>query len=218
MADPAEELLGYDPAPPVEGDTGEAFLLHTARGDLFCLLHPAPGAEVGVLWTGGYGGGIRHPIYKAVAEQLAARGIESLRLRARVSGDIYEATYDVQIGQAFLERRGLRSFAVVGHSFGGAVAISAAIREQSVVACVAMASQTYGAQGVAQLSPRCSLLLIHGTNDSRLGPHCSEQIYSWAKKPKDLVLMEGADHGLMERMDDVCALLGRWLPERLGVR
>ncbi len=56
---------------------------------------------------------------------------------------------------------------------------------------------------------------MHGLNDQRLNPYCSEQIYSWARQPKELVLLEGASHGLWERKDDLLPLLRRWLVDKL---
>ncbi|MCY4653163.1 MAG: alpha/beta hydrolase, partial [Dehalococcoidia bacterium] len=65
-------------------------------------------------------------------------------------------------------------------------------------------------------SPR-PLLLAHGESDTRLPPYCSEQIYSWAKKPKELVLYPGAEHGLMECGRELREMLGDWLRSNLGL-
>ena len=60
----------------------------------------------------------------------------------------------------------------------------------------------------------CPLL---GLTHARLGPHCSEFIYEWAREPKELVLFEGAGHGLRECRDELHDLLKGWflrvLPE-----
>lgn len=66
------------------------------------------------------------------------------------------------------------------------------------------------------MSPR-PLLLAHGESDTRLPPYCSEQIYSWAKQPKELVLYPGAEHGLMECAEELREMLADWLRINLGL-
>ena len=122
---------------------------------------------------------------------------------------------DTQAGVSFLEGLGFQRIALVGHSFSGAVVISVAPLSRAIVAVVALASQTLGANSVAHIHPR-PLLLVHGTQDQRLNCYCSEQIYSWAKKPKELVILEGASHGLWECKDDLLPLLHRWLTDKLS--
>ncbi|MDB5294587.1 MAG: dienelactone hydrolase [Phycisphaerales bacterium] len=93
--------------------------------------------------------------------------------------------------------------ALVGHSFGGAVAIRAAAGCFAVRACVALATQGYGADPAAALGPRCPLLLCHGTADEVLPPACSRAVYAAAGQPKELLLRAGASHGLDEWADDL---------------
>ena len=59
------------------------------------------------------------------------------------------------------------------------------------------------------------MLLVHGTGDRRLNYSCSEQIYLWAREPKELVLYPDAGHGLREAKEELHILLKRWLPEKL---
>jgi pimeloyl-ACP methyl ester carboxylesterase len=101
---------------------------------------------------------------------------------------------------------------VVGHSFGGAVAISVARYTTHVRAVVAMSSQSFGAEDVVLLAPR-PLLLIHGERDGVIPPDIAKTIYEWAFEPKRLVMLEGAGHGLREVRDDVRTLLLDWLPQ-----
>lgn len=202
----------------MEGEQGESTLIHTSQGDIACLFHRVPQSESAVLWAGSWRGEGQSqrssPIPQAVATDLAEDGISSLRLRYRHPGELEACVRDTQAGVSFLEGLGFQRIALVGHSFSGAVVISVAPLSRAIVAVVALASQTYGAQSAPQIAPRC-LLLVHGTEDRRLNPYCSEQIYSWARKPKELVILEGASHGLWERKDDLLPLLRRWLVERL---
>ncbi len=61
---------------------------------------------------------------------------------------------------------------------------------------------------------RGPLLLVHGGDDSRLAAQCSEQIFEWAKEPKEIVIYPGAEHGLNECKDELHDLLRGWIPER----
>ncbi len=218
MVETSVHVTGHEPGTPVAGEEGGSILLHTNLGNISCLFRDVPQRESAVLWAGawhGEGEGLRSsPIARAVAGDLFGDGIASLLLRYRRSGELGACIRDTQAGVAFLEGLGVRRIALVGHSFSGAVVISVAPTSQAIVAVVGLASQTFGAQSAAHIHPR-PLLLVHGLEDSRLNAYCSEQIYSWARKPKELVLLEGASHGLWERSDELLPLLTRWLAERL---
>jgi dipeptidyl aminopeptidase/acylaminoacyl peptidase len=168
-----------------------------------------------VIWVGGARGGFAGPaggIYKNFSDKLTPLGVSSLRLHYRKPNNLEECVLDTLAGISLLEYLGINKIVLVGHSFGGAVVISAAEFSNSVVGVVAMSSQTYGANRVADISPR-KLLLIHGLNDKRLGPHCSEFIYEWAKEPKDMILLKGGGHGLTEVIEEVEEALENWLNE-----
>ena len=171
----------YKVEAPPEGEPGERVLLDTTLGEISCLFHRANPLETAVLWAGswrGEGQGRRaSPISAAVAEELLQDGIASLMLRYRQNAQLGSCIRDAQAAVSFLESQGVRRIALVGHSFSGAVVISVAPLSKSIVAVVALASQTYGAQSVRHIHPR-PILLVHGTADQRLGTHCSEQIYS----------------------------------------
>ncbi len=197
---------------------GHEVTLETTLGEVPALLRCPAEPDAVVVWCGGWRGpeGERRPspISDAVSADLLEQGIASLMLGYRRNAALGSCVQDVRMALAFLEETGFQRIALVGHSFSGAVVISSAPTSQAVVAVVGLASQTFGAQTVAHVHPR-PILLVHGTADQRLGPHCSEQIYSWAKKPKELVLLEGASHGLQERYDALLPLLGSWLADKL---
>jgi alpha/beta superfamily hydrolase len=211
-------VLGSRPGdPPPEGEKARSIVIQTDRGDIPCLYHAVSGGKEAVVWVWGYAGGYGGPandIYKTMAEDLAEDSIASLRVHYRVPGQLEEAIPDTVAGVQFLQQHGYERIALVGHSFGGAVVISAAPYSDTVVAVVGLSSQTFGATGAAKVAPR-ALLLVHGTGDRRLPPYCSEQIYLWAQKPKELVLYPDAGHGLRECAEELRALLRRWLNEKL---
>jgi dipeptidyl aminopeptidase/acylaminoacyl peptidase len=178
---------------------------------------PAGGA---VIWVGGTDGGFDGPanrIYATLAEELLADGVGSLRLdfrRRDVPGIIEEGIHDVLAGVAFLKREGVRKIGLVGHSFGGAVVITAAALSPEVSAVVTLSTQTAGTGPAPQVSPR-PLLLVHGELDRRLPAECSRYVYSRAGQPKELAILSGAKHSLRQRREELRALLRAWLRERL---
>ena len=105
----------------------------------------------------------------------------------------------------------------MGHSFGGAVVIQAAVQASDVVCTlVTLATQSYGAAHViSKLKHRTSALMIHGSDDKVLPAYCSEEVYQKAHDPKQIVLCEGAGHGLDEVSEEVYELVYDWLVNSL---
>jgi len=101
---------------------------------------------------------------------------------------------------------------LVGHSFGGAVVITAGAESNAVVGVAALSSQSYGTEAAGRLSPR-PLFLGHGTADEVLPDRCSRDIYQRAKEPKRLVLYPGCRHGLDQCREDVDRDLLGWIRE-----
>ena len=220
-------IVGVAPWDAPEGETGRGVLLRTTRGDIRAILHhdpPEGGGQAGktsraIVWVWGARGGFAGPaggVYRDLAEELKGE-ITSLRLDYRQPNVLHECVMDALAGVSFLTGTGHSEIALVGHSFGGAVVISAAPFSESVKAVSALSSQTYGAQGAARVSPR-PLFLAHGGADSRLPPRCSEQIYEWAREPKELVIYPDAEHGLSECQDELRAALRDWLRANLRER
>ena len=198
-----------------DGDVGEGLRFKTNRGEMNAILHPAPRADQAVIWVCGARGGFGGPgpgTYARMAEQFAGNGITSLRLDYRQANDVFECALDLLAGVSYLKGTGHQPVVVVGHSFGGAVVIAAGANSSHIKGVVALSPQTYGAGMASQVAPR-RLLVVHGKADTRLSFSCAQQIYDWAKEPKELVLYEGAEHRLEECRDDLEDLLGRWIPE-----
>jgi hypothetical protein len=200
-----------------------ALQLNTDRGDIVARYHPAPATAVktkdlGVIWVGGAGGGLDGPargLYPEACARLQKRGLAGLRLHYRRPNDLVNCILDTLCGVAFLLKEGVTSIGLVGHSFGGAVVISAGAVSPNVQAVVPMSSQTYGTELAPGVAPR-PMLLIHGTADDVLSPFCSREIYAAAREPKQLKLYAGAGHGLDSAREEILDLLVRWLPEKLA--
>jgi len=113
--------------------------------------------------------------------------VSSLRLCYRHPNVLPECALDVLAGVVYLTQGGAQPMVLVGHSFGGAVVITAGAVHEHVAGVVALTPQTYGARLAGQLAPR-PLLVVHGKADTRLPYTCGVQIYDWAQEPKQLVL------------------------------
>jgi len=178
------------------------------------------GSAAAVIMVGGGDGGLDGPaekMYPDLARDLQALGVAGLRVDFRIHqfpGDVEQAVHDVRAGIRFLEGEGVRRIGLLGHSFGGAVMIEAAVDEESVASVVTLATQTAGAQRVAEVAPR-PILLVHGLADIRLTPECSRMLHRLAGEPKQLVLLEGATHSLRQRREEVRRLVADWFVETL---
>ena len=168
--------------------------------------------------VGGIGGDFDSPaknLYPKLAAKLASEGINALRVQFRYPTDLNESVHDVFAGVKFLQNEGVEALGLMGHSFGGAVVIRAGTKLEAVKTVVALATQGLGADVVADLSPHASILLIHGTNDEPLSPENSSLVYSLAKEPKKLEILEGNRHGLDESAEQVFQIVHDWLIKEL---
>lgn len=76
--------------------------------------------------------------------------------------------------------------------------------------------QRYNLPGcAARISPR-PLLLIHGTADEVVPLEDARLLYSSAGEPKELSLIEGADHRFSDHAEKVWTVFFRWLGELEG--
>ena len=210
------ELRGVEEGPPVDGV--EDLRLHTNAGTIVCSYHPVTQGDAAVVWVGGAGGGLDGPargLYPRLAGELAAEEIASLRLHYRHPNFLEPCVLDTLLGVAFMAMRNLRRVAVVGHSFGGAVAISAGAMSPAVLGVAALSSQIYGTDLVSELSPR-PLLLVHGEEDEVLPDLCSRELYRRAEEPKQLLLYPDCGHGLDECRSRLDTDLLRWVRQVLG--
>ncbi len=195
--------------------------LRTSEGDITCRYHNAPGAKRAVIWVGGAGGGLDGPargLYPAMAQSLAeSAGITSLRLHYRHPNHLEECVLDTLLGAAWLQTaEGIEHSALVGHSFGGAVVITAGALGEAITAVAALSSQTYGTDLITRLAPK-PLLLLHGMDDEVLPFSCSTSLHARAGEPKTIKLYPGARHGLDECREELIADLRAWLITNLPV-
>ncbi len=191
--------------------------LNTNQGLIPCRLHPVIGGSVGVVWVGGAGGGLEGPaggLYPRLADALVGDGISSLRLSYRKPNFLTDCVLDTLLGIHFMESHDYDRLALVGHSFGGAVVISAGAMNESVVAVAALSTQNAGTNLVDELGDR-SLLLIHGQADTVLKDFASREVYQRARQPKRILLYPNCGHSLNECREEVEQDLTAWLKQVL---
>ena len=165
-----------------------------------------------VLCVSGALGGFDGPakLYLRLGQELPALGFTVVRLNYRMPNEFGECVLDTMAGLAFLNAMQYARAALVGHSFGGAVAINAGTLSPMVTTVVAVSSQLAGAHVVAELAPR-PLLLLHGTADTILPHECSERIYERAREPRKLKLFPGVGHRFTEAADELLGTVRGWL-------
>ncbi len=207
------QVLSVEEGPLAEGV--EPVHLETSHGRIECRHHPGLPGTAAVLWVGGVGGGFDGPapgFYPRLAGILEREGVASLRLDFRRPGHLYDSILDAFHGIEFLIMQGRSRIALVGHSFGAAVVISAGATHEKVVGVAGLATQSYGTSLASKLSPR-SLLLLHGAADDVLPEACSFDVYQRAFEPKRIKSYPGCGHGFEGCLEEVEQDLLTWLRE-----
>jgi pimeloyl-ACP methyl ester carboxylesterase len=207
-------ILGIEPGVEVEG--ARPIKIQTTRGVIPMILHSAPTPGRAAVCVSGAIGGFDGPakLYARLGADLPAREVTIARLNYRQPNEFGECVLDTMAALMFLKATGTSRAAVIGHSFGGAVAINAGSLSPLVSTVVAISSQLAGAHTVGELAPK-PLLLIHGTADTMLPHRCSEMLFERASEPKTLKLFPDAGHRLIEVGDDLMTLVSEWLIENI---
>lgn len=187
----------------------------TADGIITCLRHGLDaGEEAAVVYLGGALGGLSGPAHGLY--HTLARSLGGVRLHYRKPGRLEDCLMDVLLLQHLLGRRGVERLVLVGHSFGGAVAIGAGVFLRTATAgVVAMSTQVPGTEQVERLAGT-PLLLVHGDDDGVLPDLCSRNVYERAGDPKQLVILEGEGHLLDGAADRLVDLIGGFARDALA--
>jgi len=198
--------------------------LYTMRGLLTLLWHepegnPTTPAAGAVVLCGGAMGGLLGPangLYHRLGEALSAQGVPTIRLSYRRPNDLDACTLDVAACVQLLVGTGTERVVVMGHSFGGAVAVRAGVALPAFVAgVVTFATQSAGCEVAAGLQGR-PFLLFHGDRDEILPIQASEIVVAMAGQG-DLVVLPGDGHLLAKSEAAIWERLQEWLPGVLGV-
>lgn len=199
----------------VDGLTLEAEL-DTSEGAAATLLlcHPHPKM----------GGTMNAPLLLAIRDALLPRSWNVLRFNFRgigaSEGESSTGTGEVDDALGALEHAlslGLR-VALAGWSFGAAVALRVAAREEGLLGCVAIAPSIDAKSGItegvpAETEPRCPVLVVTGVNDRHTSPGRARD---WAAAHQaEYFEMPGANHFFWGKYDDLTSTVVGWLEERV---
>ena len=192
--------------------------IYTMRGLVTLLWHgPVDATDVLVTCGGGMGSllGPAEGLYHDLGVALAARGIGTVRVGYRKPNDLPRCVHDVAAAADLAGRRGARRFVVMGHSFGGAVAIQVgAVLGTHCAGVVTLSTQSAGCEVAGELGDT-PLLLLHGTSDEILPPETSAIVQMLAGQG-DVVLLPGSGHLLTEAAGELRERLDAWIGERFA--
>jgi len=201
------------------GAGGDPLAFRTIRGDIVGRYHPVGGglATRAVVLIPGLAGGLggpAHGLYETLASDLRAAGVEALRLDYRRVSKLEECVRDAVVGTHWLAReRGIERIAVLGHGFGGAVAITAGVAADEVAAVAALSAPIAGTEAVAWLGK--PLFLGHGEQDEVEPSNAVERLADRAAGEVTCRIYPGARHDLGECRTEVAADLMAWIDEHL---
>lgn len=196
--------------------------VYTLDGLLTLLWHGPPSPPAGVaLFCGGAMGGLLGPaqgLFHDLGVALAAQGMGAVRVSYRRPNDLPSCVLDVLAAADLAQRTGSKRFVTVGHSFGGAVAISAgAALGDATRGVVTLATQSAGCETAISLRD-VPLLLIHGEHDEILPVAASEAVRQLAGSRAELVVLPGTGHLLLGLgvEQDLRSRLLEWIPRQLA--
>lgn len=196
----------------------------TMRGLLTVLWHEVPDevapTPAAIVACGGAMGGLLGPangLYHRLGESWSQRGVAVLRVDYRRPNDLDSCCVDVAAAvQLAVVGGGAERVVLMGHSFGGAVAVRVAVGLAEMVSgVVTFATQSAGCEIAAGLAGR-PLLLFHGDCDEILPMQSSEVVLAMAGTG-EVVVCEGDGHLLAKSSDMVFARLEQWLPGALSL-
>jgi predicted esterase len=192
--------------------------IYTMRGLLTLLWHgPRDATDVVVTCGGGMGSllGPADGLYHDLGVAFATLGIGTVRVGYRKPNDMQRCVHDLAAATDLASREGARKFVTVGHSFGGAVAVQAAVILGGYCrGVVTLSTQSAGCEHADQLYDT-PLLLLHGTDDEILPPETSAMVQMLAGHG-EVELLPGAGHLLTQVAREVRARLLDWIPARFS--
>ena len=197
--------------------------IYTPRGLLTLLWHDppqdGPSHAAALVLCGGAMGGLLGPaegLFHRLGVEWAERGVAVVRVSYRQPNDLDACTLDVAAAVQLVHGAGAERVVVMGHSFGGAVAVRVGVGLDPLVSgVVTFATQSAGCEPAAGLRGR-PLLLFHGERDEILPVEASEMVRMLAGAG-EVVRLPGDGHLLAKSGDVLWERLEQWLPEALAV-
>ncbi len=192
--------------------------MYTMRGLLTLLWHEPPAGfalQPGALvLCGGAMGGLLGPgeaLYHRLGEEWSRRGVHVLRISYRKPNDLDMCCVDLAAAvQLAIGSGGADRVVLMGHSFGGAVAVRVGVGLNEMVAGVAtFSTQSAGCEVAAGLADT-PLLLFHGERDEILPIESSDMVRMIAGTG-EVVRLPGDGHLLARSAAIIWARLEEWL-------
>jgi uncharacterized protein len=168
-------------------------------------------------------GTMNSPLLLAVRDEAVARGWNVLRFNYRGvggsdgefgagAGEIADAVGALRFVRAEF---GDSPVVILGWSFGGAIALQVARRDEAVIACVAIAPAIERAQlpPGPELDLNVPVLIVCGQNDDVVSP---ESCRIWAEKSgAEYVEIRAANHFFWAKYEVVTAAIADWLEQEV---
>ncbi|MET0143817.1 MAG: alpha/beta hydrolase [Ilumatobacteraceae bacterium] len=197
--------------------------LYTMSGLLTILWHTAPDGAgptpAALVLCGGAMGGLLGPadgLFHRLGVAWAARGVPVLRVSYRQPNDLDACSLDVAAAVQLVNGAGAERIVVMGHSFGGAVAVRVGVGLDPLIAgVVTLSTQSAGCEVAGGLHGK-PLLLFHGEGDEILPIEASEMVRTIAGSG-ELVRLPGDGHLLAKSGDVLWERLEEWLPNVLAL-
>jgi predicted esterase len=196
--------------------------LFTLRGMMTVLWHQVPAGTavhpVAIVACGGAMGGLLGPsqgLYQQLGDLWSARGVPVLRVSYRRPNDLDACCLDVAAATQLAADAGAERVVVMGHSFGGAVAVRVGVAMDEIAGVVTFATQSAGCEIASGLRGR-PLLLFHGDHDEILPLQSSEIVAAMAGSG-DVKVCSGDGHLLENSGPFIREQLDTWLPKVLQV-
>lgn len=211
------ELLGALAKTDAEiSDQSRLVEIYTMEGLLQIWWWGEPGAKDVVIMCGGAMGGVTGPgraLYVELAASMAAEGRAAMAVDYRKAGDLSRSLLDTCAAVDLAMRNGAERFVVLGHSFGGAVAVQAAGTFPHLVAgVITYATQSAGCEEAARMGDT-PLLLLHGEHDSILGPENSMMVHALAGHG-EVRTFPNTDHLMGEVAEEIAEITAEWVRAR----
>ncbi len=197
-------------------DTSRLVEIYTMEGLLQVWWFGLPGATDVAIMGGGAMGGFTGPgraLYPTLGKRLAADGQAAMIVGYRKPGDLSRCLLDVCAATDLALRNGAERFALLGHSFGGAVAVQGAgTFPVQTAGVVTFATQSAGCEEAGRMGD-VPLLLLHGERDSILGPENSMMVQALAGHG-EVRTFPDTEHLMAEVADELEELVPAWLTAR----